>query len=707
MITMQTARARRSEDDQATTPEAAKPAGRWERVRIVFAATSGCLVLGYLGVAAVIALVLSLAGAPELSLPSVLGAAGAGWLAAFQVPLLIADHPLGMLPLLPTALLVALVASAAGAACRRVGGAGRAVWWIVGSTALAHSTVALALSLTSGSGPVVVSVLTATLHPGLLAGAGALVGTAVVDGWHRRLFTEAEAHVTLGFRGAALALSAVAAGAAAVLVVALGFAAGRTAELFTTEGGAGAALGLLLLSLAYLPNMLLAVAAFCTGVPVSLGQLELSLFWLESASIPDVPLLAAVPGTGPHLAWAPVVLGPLAGGLLVGWRCRGDATDPVARLRPVAVSAAVAATGAFAAALLAGGQLADGPFGAMRVPAGEFASAVFCWVAVPGALLAWFLGPRRPASTAAGDADHSVTDPSASVTGPAGGAPTPGEGHDGLPGRDTDDPTPPDDAEVADASDDEADGASPDERREEREDQADGPGPAATVEDQVAGHEGVHGGTVAAADGTGGEWPGDAQATQNVRDPASSAVPGPRWSGDAGRAPEAPVVDTSSSGSPSRADRVPGGAVPEPGDGTPRPRNREGRGRRGRGGRGETSGGGRGAPGRRSRAGRPRTTPGTRADESLPGEGHGAEPGPPAPREADGHDDRPGSDGWRTSAESWSWAAGGGRGTRTPAPVPAESEDDVPRIPPPGPAGDGATNRPGEREPVWPRGDEE
>ncbi|MCP2333521.1 hypothetical protein G443_003791 [Actinoalloteichus cyanogriseus DSM 43889] len=580
------------------------------------------------------------------------------------------------------------------------------MWWIVGSTALAHSTVALALSLAPGSGPVVVSVLTATLHPGLLAGAGALVGTALVDGWHRRLFTEAEAHVTLGFRGAALALSAVAAGAAAVLVVALGFAAGRAAELFTTEGGAGAALGLLLLSLAYLPNMLLAVAAFCTGVPVSLGQLELSLFWLESASVPDVPLLAAVPGTGPHLAWAPVVLGPLAGGLLVGWRCRGDAANPVARLRPVAVSAAVAATGAFAAALLAGGQLADGPFGAMRVPAGEFASAVFCWVAVPGALLAWFLGPRRPASTAAGAADHSVTDPSASVTGPAGGAPTPGEGHDGHPGRDADDPTPPDDVEVADASDDEADGASPDERREEREDQADGPGPAATVEDQVAGHEGVHGGTVAAADGTGGEWPGDAQATQDVRDPASSAVPGPRWSGDAGRAPEAPVVDTSSSGSPSRADRVPGGAVPEPGDGTPAPEIGraavDGAGRA-RGDVGRRSGRARAAFPRRSSEDDPRH-PGRRKPPRR-GTRRGARPA----RSPRGRRPRRPPRLGRLADERGVLVLGGGRGrgTRTPAPVPAESEDDVPRIPPPGPAGDGATNRPGEREPVWPRGDEE
>ncbi len=695
---MQTARARRSEDDQATTSEAEVRVGRWERVRIVFAATSGCLVLGYLGVAAVIALVLSAAGAPELSLPSVLGATGAGWLAAFQVPLLIADHPLGMLPLLPTVLLVGLVASAAGTACRRAGGSGREVWWIVGSTALAHSMVALVLSLAPGSGPAVASVLAATLHPGLLAGAGALVGTAVADGWHRRLLTGAEPHVTLGFRGGALALSAVMAGGAAVLAVSLGFGAGRAAESFTSAGGAGAALGLLLLSLAYLPNMLLAVAAFGTGVPVSLGRLELSPFRVESGATPDIPLLAAVPETGPHALWAAVVLGPLAGGLLVGWRCRGDAPDPVARLRPVAVSAAFAATGAFVAALLAGGQLADGPFGAVRIPAGEFASAVFCWVAVPGALLAWFLGPRRPAATAVEDVDHSAPDPAAPVPRVARGGPASGEGREALPHPgDADEPGAHDGEEAADASDQTTVAAHPGDQEEKAgADRTGGPGAGEAVEDQLGEHEGAHGGPRQVTAGAG---PGGAG------NPVPPAAPEPRRPRDDRRPPEAPGADTSSSRPRSRSGRDSRGGAPDPAGGTPRHTGgREGRSRRGRVERGEAARGGRGTTGR-TRAGRPETVRDPGAGERVRGAAQGAEPGPPAPRQAEGRDERSGSDGWRTSAESWAWAVGAGRRTREASPGPAESADDAPRGPSPGPNGDEPPERRGGREPVRPQGD--
>lgn len=103
-------------------------------------------------------------------------------------------------------------------------------------------------------------------------------------------------------------------GCSLVVLVALLVAHGGTvADLYGQMSGAGSAAGLTALSVLYLPNVLLGIAAVLLGSEFVIGEGVVSLFGSYLVPLPPLPVLAAIPGQMWEYSWlllsVPLVLG--------------------------------------------------------------------------------------------------------------------------------------------------------------------------------------------------------------------------------------------------------------------------------------------------------------------------------------------------------------------------------------------------------------
>ncbi|WP_073488018.1 cell division protein PerM [Streptoalloteichus hindustanus] len=391
----------------------AEPVGatRVEWARAMAAAAVWPLFTGFTAAATVVAVVLSATPGADFSSEAVLRGAAPMWLAAHQVPLVVRGVPFGALPLLPTLLVVLLALRAAGLATERV----RPRTWeqaaiIVSAVGGAHGVFGAVLAGLA-AGPVTAEAATAFFGCGLVAGVGAAVGILRRAGARARLRRRADPAAVRGLRAGALGLIALFTAGAALTTLGLLLSAGTAHELFAEVApDAGSAFGLWLLSVSYLPNAVTAAVAFLVGPGFAIGQMAVSPLSTLPGAVPPMPLLAALPAAEAERWWALAFVAPLAVGVLVGWVCRRCDPNPLARLRVVAVAAAVVGLASFLVAALAGGRLGSGAFDPVTVPAGLVAVAAFCWISFPGAVVAWFGGPRpaRAVSPASGVADADV-----------------------------------------------------------------------------------------------------------------------------------------------------------------------------------------------------------------------------------------------------------------------------------------------------------
>ncbi|MCR3746327.1 cell division protein PerM [Lentzea californiensis] len=371
---------------------------RSERMRVLVAAAVGSVVVGYAAVAAVLALVSATATYADFSTSGVLSAAAPAWLAAHHVPLRFDSGQLGVLPLLPTALLMLLVGRTAAGTADRLGlyeplQARGVVLSIAGSHALVGGTIALVM----GDGVVRATPAVAFFGCAAVSGLAATLGVARRCGLYEVVFDKLDPVALHGLRAGFMALFALV--SVGSLAVAAGLAASwpRTSELFAGAGPSfGVGLGVFLLCLAYLPNAIIAGFSYVAGAGFSMGGVEVSPLRFVGGQVPPVPLLAAMPEN--EFVWSPGVLaGGAVLGVLVGWTCRKVSERPSSRLRAVLVAAITAGVGSLVLAATAGGRLAGGAFDPVTVPAGLLALLVALWVLVPGALVAWLAGSRKKA----------------------------------------------------------------------------------------------------------------------------------------------------------------------------------------------------------------------------------------------------------------------------------------------------------------------
>jgi hypothetical protein len=384
---------------------------RSERLRVLVAAAVGSVVVGYAAVAAVLALVSATATYADFSTGGVLSAAAPAWLAAHHVPLRFDVGQLGVLPLLPTALLMLLVGRTAAGAADRLGlYEPLQARGVVLSISGAHAVVGGTIALLMGEGVVRATPAVAFFGCAAVSGLAATIGVARRCGLVEVVFDKLDPVALHGLRAGFMALFALV--SAGALAVAAGLAASwpTAGGLFAQAGPSlGVGLGVFLLCLGYLPNAIIAGFSYVVGAGFSLGGVEVSPMRFVGGPVPPVPLLAAMPEA--PSGWSPVVLvGAAAIGVFVGWTCRKASDRPTSRVRAVLVAAITAAVGSLVLAATAGGRLASGAFDPVTVPAGLLALMVALWVLVPGALVAWLAGARTKVVAVADDAEFVEPD---------------------------------------------------------------------------------------------------------------------------------------------------------------------------------------------------------------------------------------------------------------------------------------------------------
>ena len=378
-------------DERLSDPD---PVSRATWARVLFAAALGPLITGYALVAAVFALITVTADRARFSALSVLTSAGPGWLAAHQVPLEITGHPLGMLPLLPAIAAALLIARTAAGAAQRLGLCEpRQAVAVVAVLTGAHAVFGLVLAVVSAGGVFKAGPFTAFLVPGLLAALAATAGLAKRCGLAGAARDYLDPLALRGIRAGALGLAGLLASGAVAFTLSLVLSTSTLRTLF--DPGFGTSFGLFLLSLGYLPNAIVAGLSFAAGPGFSIGTVTVGPLGFSGGSVPGVPLLAGIPDH--HALWWPVLaLLPAATGVLVGWSVRKVDDDPGARLRTVGVAGAIVGFGCVVLGTLAGGRLGDGPFNPVSVPVGVASVVAFCWIVIPGGMVAFFAGAHEP-----------------------------------------------------------------------------------------------------------------------------------------------------------------------------------------------------------------------------------------------------------------------------------------------------------------------
>lgn len=365
------------------------------RFRVLLVAAVLPLLAGYVLAAGSVAAVVGLAPGSGFTVSGALAGGGPAWLATQQVPLGLGGHPLGVLPLLPTIALLLLVAKVASNATRKLGhtDATNAVG-VVGVIACAHATAGVTVAVLCSGTEVEVEPLTAFLLPGVLSGAAAAAGVLARCGMPELVRQYVDPIAVRGLRAGALGLVALLVAGALVTLLGFGLSVPETMRLFDAET-AGSGAGMLLVSVVYLPNAVVAGLSFAAGPGFSIGAVNITPFAFDGGPVPALPILAALPEA--QAAWWPalLVLPALAGGLC-GWTLRRCDPDPLVRVRAAAIAGATAGFGCVLLGTFAGGRFGDALFDPVTVPIALFSLAGSCWVALPAAAVAWLAGSTEP-----------------------------------------------------------------------------------------------------------------------------------------------------------------------------------------------------------------------------------------------------------------------------------------------------------------------
>lgn len=350
----------------------------------------GAVLAGYTLLVPVAAL-LAGTGGVAVTADGALATAVPMWLAAHQIPIAFDGRPLGVLPMLPTLVVVLMVAGFSRWAVLRLGGRVRHdAGAVVASQAGAAAAVAVLAGALLPKQMAVAAPWASLVGAGLIAGAAAGAGVVHACGppaaWKR---------VLVGWPGAALAGARVAATGllltgALVLTGALALAAPEVTDASSRLGpGVAAGLGVLVLAVGYLPNALVGAVSWALGAGVTVGVARSGPLLAEPGPLPPFPLAAVLPVTRVPAAAPLVLLLPVAVGVLTGLACRRALLADVSvrdRLAAPATATLVVALGAAVPATLGGGPLAGGPYDPVSFHPGGVVVAVLLLVGLPAVL---------------------------------------------------------------------------------------------------------------------------------------------------------------------------------------------------------------------------------------------------------------------------------------------------------------------------------
>ncbi|GAA5043556.1 cell division protein PerM [Nocardia callitridis] len=353
------------------------------RVLLLVAARPSALALTVIAVLILATLLFSGGDLAGLS-----GAIAAGWLGVHQVPLLIGTTTLGLLPLLPTGLLLWLAVRDGARAIEP--DCGRAdLAWVAGAALVGPLLVtAICLAVADDASGVV-----ALQPPNPLAAFGWVLAlhliavlAAVVIRLRRRLFAlpGLPDWVVSGVYGAGRTVLRLL--GCATVVVLISFFAHITAigATYRSAGNVAGVLGLTVLSLAYLPNLVVHAVGVLVGASAQIGAASFGVFSVVGGPVPAVPLTLAVPTGAAAVWWSVLLVIPAGVGVLGGLDNARMSTDRIAAPWATVTSAALATLVLVLLDGVAGGEL--GTFGAVGLDLPIFALITFGWLAIAGYL---------------------------------------------------------------------------------------------------------------------------------------------------------------------------------------------------------------------------------------------------------------------------------------------------------------------------------
>jgi hypothetical protein len=363
-------------------------------LRVAFAPSVIALVV----IAAVVLLQLLIANS---DMTGAFGAIATIWLGVHQVPVSIGGRELGVMPLFPVLLMVWGTARTTAAAIRP-GSSWFVVRWVVAS-ALGGPALIAAISLAVIHDAS--SVLTELQTPSALRAFGGvlavhLIGAAIGVGSRvaRRpsLAAQLPGWLPEAFRAAAAGVLALFGLSGVVAVGSMVVHWSTMHDLYAITDSVFGQFSLTLLSLLYLPNVVVGTAAVAVGSSAHVGLATFSSFTVLGGDVPALPVLAAVPSPPLGPIWVALLIVAAASAVAVGQQCaRRPLPLPEAAAKLV-VASALAAVVMAVLGYAGGGKL--GNFGDVGVDQTTFGPAVFLWFVGIGGLTVAMTGGigRRP-----------------------------------------------------------------------------------------------------------------------------------------------------------------------------------------------------------------------------------------------------------------------------------------------------------------------
>ncbi|MGV9800741.1 cell division protein PerM [Mycobacterium sp. NPDC003449] len=353
-----------------------------ELLRVAFGPSVVALVV----IAAVVLLQLLISNS---DMTGAFGAIASMWLGVHQVPVTIGGRELGVMPLLPVLVMVWGTARTTAAAT-----APNSSWlvtrWVVASALGGPLLIAaILLAVIHDAASVITelqtpSALRAFWGVLLVHAIGAALGVASKVG--RRMLASAPVPAWLpdAFRAAVAGLLALLGLSGVVTAISLIVHWGTMHDLYAITDSVFGQFSLTLLSMLYIPNVIVGTSAMAVGSSAHIGLATFSSFTVLGGDIPAVPVLAAVPGPGLGPVWVALLIIGAAAAVALGQQCARRPLPLLPAMGKVAVAAAAAAVTMAVLGHAGSGRL--GNFGEVGVDQATFGPAVFLWFAGIGGL---------------------------------------------------------------------------------------------------------------------------------------------------------------------------------------------------------------------------------------------------------------------------------------------------------------------------------
>jgi hypothetical protein len=363
-------------------------------LRVAFGPSLVALVI----IAAVTLLQLLIANSDMTGAP---GAIASMWLGVHDVPVSIGGRQLAVMPLLPVLAMVWGTARTT-AAVTAPGASWFVIRWVVAS-ALGGPLLIAAMSLAVIHDAA--SVLTELQTPNALrAFSGVLavhaIGAALGVGSRvgRRALAALPLPDWLGDAGRAAAAGVLALFGLSGVVTAGSLVVhwATMHELYSITDSLFGQLSLTVLSVLYVPNVIIGTSAVAVGSSAHVGLATFSSFTVFGGDIPALPVLAAVPTPPLGPVWVALLIVAAVSGVAVGQQCARRPLPLLPALAKLVIAAAAAAATMAVLGYAAGGRL--GNFGDVGVDQDTFGPAVFLWCVGIGGLTVAMTGgiARRP-----------------------------------------------------------------------------------------------------------------------------------------------------------------------------------------------------------------------------------------------------------------------------------------------------------------------